>query len=198
MADAAWLPTVVTKKLAVEVLTSKLTAFGMHPSGVPYNWGQVHSPLDVSPQDLPVIDNERIAKMLDAIEHLFQQHGAYTKKAREAAERRGMEEAAETAVEDRPAIAIAIVKALTNDLPYEEWINVGQGLWNVAGEAGRNTWEAFCRQWPQNTAKVIEDKWRSFQNPRYDELRKFKLGSLIDLYAKPAGIWEKVKPKGLS
>jgi hypothetical protein len=181
------------EKLSIEVLTSKLTAFGTHPSGTIYDWGPSHSPLDVRPEDLPVTNGDRIEEMLNAVADLFRQYGARTKQEMEATEHLGMEELT-AAAEDESALAMAIVKALINDYAYEDWINIGLALRNVCGEAGFQTWQAFCAQWPQNSAKVIKEKWESFKSP-HDELRRVRIGTLIERYAKPADIWEKLKPK---
>jgi hypothetical protein len=65
-------------------------------------------------------------------------------------------------IERKAAAAIAVIP---NNLTYEEWLNVGMALKSAfAGNdtEGYRLWEQFSLDYPGNTAKVIQAKWRSF------------------------------------
>lgn len=68
-----------------------------------------------------------------------------------------------------PDLLDALVDALANDYDYHGWIEIGQAIAGAYGqlhrERGWAAWTKFSEKFPQPTPGIVEEKWKSFDNP---------------------------------
>lgn len=64
-----------------------------------------------------------------------------------------------------PNVVAAALKAIPNELTYDDWIRVSIAVKAAAGEAAYDAWVEWSLQYPDNTAESLAEKWQSFSPP---------------------------------
>jgi hypothetical protein len=127
--------TVDGQKHQVEILRAgqQFVAFGDHvETGKPYTWAN-GSPLDIRPEDLPVITNDEIVALLKDSEQILAELGERVKEERKPQSRR-KDSGGKSFWQQVNTAALANVdkwvKALFSDAQYQ----TGTGAWRVSSE----------------------------------------------------------------
>jgi hypothetical protein len=174
----------------------QFVAYGMHPKGMDYTWIGDGEPATVTLDDLPEVTPEQLYTLHSAIHELLVGLG-YELKTEEPRPKthcldNGFGDAEDAFVnglypqddaeqiERKAAAAIAVIR---NNMNYEEWVNIGMALKSAfAGNDGEGyrLWEQFSLDYPGNTVKVIQAKWRSFHPHSITPATLFHLADEID------------------
>jgi hypothetical protein len=175
------------KAHAVEILgyTKQIVVYGMHPSGVEYQWPDVEL-TELAPADLPVVEVAELRRWLATADVLFREAGA---RARQETAHGGGERRTRPRDELRardPAHVTALFRQLPNaDLDYHAWVAVAYALVGALGHDGET-----CELWHEFSAK--SDKYDPdqaeavFAGIRANEVRS-GAGSIVR-WAREAGI----------
>jgi hypothetical protein len=157
----------------------QFVAYGMHPKGMDYTWIGEGEPATVTLDDLPEVTPEQLYTLHSTIHGLLVDLGYELKTEEPRPEKHRREDDSEDIqgtyvngsysdddaeqIERKAAAAIAVIP---NNMTYEEWLDVGMALKSAfeGNDAeGYRLWEQFSLDYPSNTVKVIQAKWRSFR-----------------------------------
>lgn len=175
----------------IEILATgqQFVGFGVHPdTRAPYVWPEA-SPLDVPMSDLPLLDQDRARRFVDAADRYLRAAGGQTAADRRDIDREGRKVAGlkRNQTPSRQLVEDAFACIPNNDLPYDEWIKVGLALYAALGPDGRDLWETWSAEAAKNDPAVTAEKWDSFAS-----VRSVTVGTLFWL-ARQNG-WRAAKP----
>ncbi|MFC0202070.1 PriCT-2 domain-containing protein [Paracoccus rhizosphaerae] len=175
----------------IEILATgqQFVGFGVHPdTRAPYVWPEA-SPLDVPMSDLPLLDQDRARRFVDAADRYLRAAGGQTAADRRDIDREGRKVAGlkRNQTPSRQLVEEAFACIPNNDLPYDEWIKVGLALYAALGPDGRDLWETWSAEAAKNDPAVTAEKWDSLAS-----VRSVTVGTLFWL-ARQNG-WRAAKP----
>lgn len=175
----------------IEILATgqQFVGFGVDPdTRAPYVWPEA-SPLDVPMSDLPLLDQDRARRFVDAADRYLRAAGGQTAADRRDIDREGRKVAGlkRNQTPSRQLVEDAFACIPNNDLPYDEWIKVGLALYAALGPDGRDLWETWSAEAAKNDPAVTAEKWDSFAS-----VRSVTVGTLFWL-ARQNG-WRAAKP----
>ena len=162
------------KPTKVEILLrgQQFVGWGIHPeTREPYAWSDA-SPLTIDFADVPEITEGALRGFLSEAEEIIREAGGRTRAEQKGEERKRESEGRRAAgmragdgPPDRDTVADAL-RAIPNDLEYDEWVRVGFALYAATGGTGQDLWEAWSAGSAKNDPGLTARKWRTFGQGR--------------------------------
>ncbi len=172
-------------KLCFEVLGEgqQVVAFGIHPVTMqPYEWYEDRSPLNVSASGLPLITKEQCRELLAKADAIFRKYGATTKAETRKRNSEGKKAAGlKGAKKPSAGLVQEVLEFVAADLPYDDWLRVGAGIFDALGEDGKTLWQSFSAKSSKNNSEYTDKKWEECK-----KLNEISVGTLF-YYAKEGG-----------
>jgi hypothetical protein len=155
----------------VEILGqgNQFIAFGIHPdTGKEFEWIGASNPMLTPLSELPCVTPNMLRKLATALYEALQGlgyvvgvEGGRAKHSASQSDAARPEDVRDTDIHSK---VVAAVRVIPNDLPYPDWVNIGQEICSAfdGSSEGRELWREFSSGWPGNTSRVIDQKWNSF------------------------------------
>lgn len=169
-------------KLEILGTGQQFAAFGTHPdTGQRYEWPDERL-YEVETWELPRLNFDAVRAWLkDTLPDLLPDGWKMVGRLE------GAEQNSDPLANLTPPLDIAaeeirrVLAALDPDMPHDDWLKVGMGLHHQYGGAdeGFQLWDAWSRQGQKYDARVIRDKWRSFDED--GDVRPVTMASVIKM-----------------
>lgn len=151
----------------VEILGrgQQFVAYGVHSSGVPYEWPD-GGPTDISDGGLTPVKESQIDEFLTAVAPII---GAAPEAVRPLSGQ-GEQGGGGSALGQRTSLlsAVAALTQFPNNGPtdWERWNRIGMALWAATGgsEAGRQAWHDWSAQHPSYDPGQTDERWDHYFN----------------------------------